>query len=109
MAREHLLKAGPEEVSLGEAPTCSIQGRGMERPRKTRKEGARGEIYYAMGREGNARELDQRGCWPTMETSCCRAPWRELEMAWGTVGVSCAQGKKAVLHGRDGLKKKSGG
>ena len=39
----------------GKTPACSSQGRGMERPRKTRKEGARGEVpCYSRGEEGRA-------------------------------------------------------
>jgi hypothetical protein len=42
-----------------------------------------GGISCAMGGEGNAGELDQRGCWPTTETSCCRAPWNREGAAGG--------------------------
>jgi hypothetical protein len=42
-------------VAGGKTSACSSQGRGMERPRKIRKEGARGEVpCCSRGEEGRA-------------------------------------------------------
>jgi hypothetical protein len=41
---------GDEQFCWGKATACSSQGRGMERPRKNRKEGARGEISLLLVR-----------------------------------------------------------